>query len=356
MKDFFFQRIDFKKEHGFDSYSQNPRDIIQHYMGKYAELSPRYKRNSPLTLRELTEIAEKVGKTGPNQLKEAYDINYSFELYILAFLAGLQGFYGCSIHYFEKSFLLLAESSASKINKIFILLQLSQLYQRKKAYKKSLHILFVVYKQISKDRELMDHIHNFFASCCVSIGLLLYHHFGNTRLAGALFNRSIAVRLQYKDRYASSILNNYLSLAYRYASITYHTDPLKQYLLLKEAYRIRKELYLKNHDNFTKEEFAYLSFDFVRFLIQQDYKQALITKIARMLYNDLALLGYGSQNKMRTDILNTALVLAKYYYLREEYILFYKWYAIAKYMNQKFNIKQKLNFLDSEEIYQLLNI
>lgn len=353
-KDFFFQRTDFRKEHGFDSYSQTPDDIIRHYTGKYTELSPIYKRSLPLSILELSEISEKIGITELPQLRKKYAINAPFELYILAFMAGLQDYPSVSINYFEKSFDLLDESLPSQINKIFIRLQLAQLYQRQKAYKKSLHLLFVVYRQIHQNDALMDHIHNFFASCCVSLGLLLFHHFGKSKLAGALFTHSIAVRLRYRERYVPSIINNYLSLAYRYIGITYPTDPLNQYLILKEAYRIRKELYLTYTDHFTKEEFTYLSFDFIRFLIKQEYKPGLINKIARMLYKALPDLEYSSQSKMRYDLLNGALVLAKYYYFREDYLLFCRWYAVAKYMNQKFDTKQDVCFLKSEEIYQWL--
>lgn len=354
IKDFFFQRTDFRKEHGFDSYSRTPGDIIRHYAGKYTELSPLYKRNAPLSVRELSEITEKVGTTEPQQLAEKYAIYAPFELYILAFLAGLQEYHSISIKYFEKTLSLLDESLPSRINKVFIRLQLAQLYQRNKAYKKSFDLLCGVYRQINQDRELMDHIHNFFASCCVSIGLLLYHHFGKSHLAGALFNHSIATRLQYRKRYAPSVVNNYLSLAYRYASTTYPVDPLRQYLMLKEAYRLRKELYLAHTDHFTKEEFTYLSFDFIRFLIKQGHKPGIINKIARMLYNTLPDLAYASQSKMRYDLLNGALVLAKYYYFREDYLLFYKWYAVANYINRKFDTKQEIHFLESEAIYQWL--
>lgn len=350
-KKIFFQRINYKKEHSFDSYSQGIDDIIYHYHKKYEELPFIYKRSKPLSLKDLINISKKVGDSDCVNLINEFNINSPFELYIIAFIAGFQGYNLKSIEYFEICSKILDNSTPSAINKIFIQLQIAQLYEREKEYKLSFSILFNVYKVISANCVLMNCINNFFASCCVSLGLLCCQQFSKKSLAGALFLHSTLVRLKYQKNYSHSVFNNYISIVYRYMSSVYYARNLDQYITLKESYCIRYTLLQTTNDNFTKEEFSYLSFDFIRLLINNSYKISLVNKIANRLYKNISVLHYSSQNKLSSEILKIAVVLSKYYYYNNNILCFIKWYSMAKYFLSKFQIEQDIHFLNSEDIF-----
>ena len=229
-------------------------------------------------------------------------------------------------------------------------MEVKEIYMEKQ-YKISFSYLFAVYKKIQLT-ELMQYSNNFFASCCVSMGRLCYHCFSKKELAGGLFFRSIMVRLKYKEKYDTLILNNYLSIAYRYLSITYYSDTENQYIFLREAYRIRGELLSITSDNFSKEEFVYASFDFVQFCIKNNMKKQLIDGVVRKIYRCIVSMNEESKIKLSSFILKGSVELSKYYYCMWYLDAFFKWYAVAKYFKSKYSLVDEIHFLDSELVFK----
>lgn len=354
MKDFFFQVTSYKKEHGFDSYSKDAIDIINFYNQKYPEVSNKYKNVKPLSKSEFLSILQIGENNSKNKNIGLFELRSTFEKYIVAFLWAMNEKYEKAEYYFLDCYNSLDNSFSAKVNKIFILLQIAQLYERMGSFDRALKTLQVVYKTFYYDKELSEEINNFYASCCVSIGLLYYRIYKYQNIAGAFFNKSISLRMKYKQTYPKFVFENYISMAYRYVAQTYYDRTIDKYIYLKQSYILRSMLLNVSNDEFTKKEFSYLSVDFVNFLITNNFKIGYVNKISNNLYKVLALLKSDSKNEMAIYLTNACLVIAKYYYIKNEFYKFYKWYALLKYFKYEYHIDIDESFLGSEKLYSLL--
>ncbi|MBS7565722.1 hypothetical protein KHS38_15020 [Mucilaginibacter sp. Bleaf8] len=350
MKDYFFQTTAYIKKKGFDSYSKTTDDIFKFYQEKYPELSESYKRNRILSTDQLAKIRDHIHDDEVRNMVG----NHSFESYIAAFIHAMSEDYGPAEYYFNNSIALLDNSFASKVNHVFILLQLAQLYERQEKITLAFKTLKAVYVHIYTDPDLIEAINNFYASCCTSIGLLLYRWQKMPCLAGMMFFKAVKLRLNYRDKYPSMILENYLSTVYRYFSECYLLKKSDKYITLKIAYAMRLELVTNTSDEFTKSEFLHLCSDFLLFLINHKYPSKYINKIQRSVWKIVASLDHSTALQNCRKIARTALMLAKYYYIEDQFDTFFRWYALAKNTKRKYQLPLEEHFLQSEEIYELI--
>jgi hypothetical protein len=345
--DLFFYKINYKKNNGFDSYSKSQKDILNFYFEKYPEVSPKYKNEKPLSIDLLNSWINKKIK----------NINclMPFEKYIIAFLYAMNDDYLLSKKYFYICYNELDDGfECSEINRIFILLQIAQLYQRIGEIKESLSILFQIHNKIVITQKLELTIHSFLASCCVSMGLIYLNYYQLNNIANHLFLRSIFLRLKYKDTYDLAVFYNYLTMAYRNFAISYNGKNENKLVFFKSAYKHRKELLNSTNDEFTKKEFLYLSFDYILFLIANRYKQSAINRIVKLAYLIIVLLNDESKYELSKKILTSGVSICKYYYFTENYKYFYKWYSLLKYIKLKFQMDFNEHFLESEKLYNLI--
>lgn len=350
MENYFFQTINYHKKKGFDSYSNSTEDIINFYYQKHPELSLEYKETHPLSSSQLFDIVN----NDLNDTTNLIAIDTSFEKYIIAFLFAMKHNYNAAERYFLSCINSLDDSFSAKVNETFILLQLAQLSERKLDYGKALQTLKKVYRRIKNDKDLIDKINNFYASCCTSIGLLYYKIYKNKPIAGNLFYKAIYLRTKYKEDYPPLICESYLSIVLRYSAETYYLKKQDKYNAYKTAYSLRSMLLTQTNDEYTKVEFINLSLDFLYFLISESYKIKFINKIGNHLYQCIFLLHKNSLSENNTSIIQSATMLSKYYYIENDYMKFYKWYALLKQLKSSYNLSYKEEFLESEEIYQLL--
>lgn len=350
MKDYFFQTTVYFKKKGFDSYSKTADDIFQFYQDKYPELSPSYKRHRALSHDQLAAISADSQEDSVKHLVK----NYPFESYIAAFIHAMSGNYESAEYYFKNSIALLDDSFPSKVNHVFILLQLAQLYERQEKITLAFKTLKTVYVLIYVDPELTEEINNFYASCCTSIGLLFYRWQKMPGLAGMMFFKAVKLRLNYNTKYPPMILENYLSTVYRYFSECYLSKKSDKYIILKSAYNLRLDLVKHTSDEFTKVEFLHLCSDFLYFLINHNYPLKYINKIQKSAWKVIASFDSNSTLSNAKKIIRMAVMLSKYYYIEEQYDVFFKWYALAKNTKRRYQLPLEVGFLQSEEIYELI--
>lgn len=302
--DIFFLQKDFKKKNGFDSYSKNGTDIILHYNLKYNEMSDCMKCQYKLTENDWNLLCLEVLS------KAALP---PFEMYILAFLFAFKKEYRKSIVVFHKCRDLLPNTMAGNINLVFINLQIAQLLERLEEYRQSLQILISTRRLIWNNNDLFSQVHNFYASCCVSIGLLCFRYFNRPELATANFINSVLIRIRHQSTYSSEVFNHYLSHAYRYIGMMPNCNHQKAYIFMNTAYTMRLELYKLFPDDVTKEDTFHLETDFIVFLIRNRYKVSLINKHSKSLLFLIVELSPYLRKKLLNRIRNIASVLYKYY-------------------------------------------
>lgn len=355
MKDFFFQIIDYQKKYGFDSYSKNSNDIIEFYYQKYPEVSDKYKSSKPLSKLELSNIIH-----GHKNIDCAnstlYQINTSFEMYIIAFLWAMEKEFDKAIEYFSGCHNSLDNALSSKVNKVFISLQLAQIFEQMGDFNGARKKLFEVYKTLNYNKELGDKVHNFYASCCVSLGLLYYRIYKNENISGFLFWKSIYLRTKYMKRYPPLVFENYLSTVYRYYAQSYFDRNIDKYIFLKQAYVSKCMLLDATNDEFTKLEFSYLAFDFIFFLITNKYNMGYINKIANKLYKAINIMHSNSKNEIADNCTKLCLAISKYYFIKNDYLKFYKWYSLLKHFKNIYHIDIEESFLNSENLYYILKV
>jgi hypothetical protein len=345
MGNYFFEKKGYRRQKGFDSFSKSANDILEFYYTKYPEVDSHYKTIAPLTRAFFEDI---VFRDQPAEL------DTPFEQYILAFLFGMAGKYACAEKSFVHSLELLDDSFASVINSIFILIQLAQLYERMGLFSSALSTLKKVYREFNKNERLFAEVNNFYASCCVSMGLIYFKFYNNINIAGHLFAKSINIRLKFERNYPPQVCENYLSIAYRYKAITYNAKKLDRYLTFKKAFILRAWLLLNTKDEFTKCQFIHLTFDFLRFLISERYAVKYINKMANSVYKAIFSLNRASMAENESLLIQTALMLSKYYYLSDDYLKFFRWYALVKNIKKIFKADLNESFLNSESVYCLL--
>lgn len=344
MKNHFFQKIGYQKKKGFDSYSKNAGDIISFYYLKHPELSPEYKKPTPLTRTEIDTIL-----TGHSP-----GLNTPFEKYIVAFLFAMADRHDEAEKYFLSCIESLDNSLSSAVNTTFIKLQLAQLYERKGDIPRALSTLRKVYFRFNGDAELMGTINNFYASCCVSIGLIYFRAYKNNNIAGNLFARSIHVRLKYRSNYPPLVCENYLATAYRYLAVAYGDKKIDRYVNFKTAYDLRAWLIGKTRDEFTKLEFLNLSVDLIHFLISENYNAKYINKFTNRLFKTIFSLNHDSKKESKNTLVQVGLMVSKYYFIGNDPDKFYKWYTLIKQFKHMFQMEFDESFLNSEEIFLLL--
>jgi hypothetical protein len=345
MEDYFFQKKGYDRKRGFDSYSRDANDIIDFYFFKYPELSPKYKRSVPLERKELNAIRD-----GHNDVW----LDTPFEQYIAAFLFAMDKNFEEAERRFCCCIDLLDDTLASSINAVFMKLQLAQLYERMANIEKALGMLLTVYREFKRNKELLAIINNFYASCCISIGLIYIGKRNKRHIAAGLFTQSIGIRLSYRSDYPPQICENYLATAYRYRAVALEENHIDRYIDFKTAYSLRSWLLGSTQDEFTKVEFAALSVDLLHFLISHTYTLKYINKVANRLYKVIFSLNNGSRTNNQKMLTQVSVMLAKFYFLKEEYFKFYKWHALTKELKRNFQLNIDEAFLNSEEIFALI--
>ena len=326
-KNYFFLHEGMQKKEGFDSYSKTIYDIVNFYHRKYPELAPEYKFTHHLTDEQMLSVLDK-------EQVQCVDINYitkPFECYIFAFLFAMNKDYDVAIDLFNKSIDGLDSSFSSKVNKIFIRLQLAVLYEMNKDLKTSLKILISTYKEISKNEKLMNEIHNFLASCCVSIGLLYNKMYKNNNIAGLFFNKSIILRIRHRHTYPFLIFENYLSTVLRYKAVIYSSSVDDKYYYLNESYNMRLFISENTKDEYSKKELIFTASDLLNLLIINNSSSKKIEKVSRKMYNAIFTLSNDTMKHNVKHIFSSCMMMSKYYYIKCNYkiILFGMLYQLS---------------------------
>lgn len=309
-KHVFFLRKDNIKLNGFDSYSKNSNDILTHYNLKYNELSKDLKSPQQYKLEKWNFICSQLDK-GDSEIEKS--ISTPFELYITAFLLAFNLKYKQSINLFQKCQALLPKTLYGNINFVFINLQIAQLYERLGLYHHAFSILISTREEISKNKELFYHVHNFYASSCVSIGMLCFRNFGATNIAKSCILTSIIIRTKYKHTYMPSVYKHYIAQAYRYIAMMSYDSIEKAYLFLQSSYKIRKELLQIYSDDVTKEEMFHLETDFIIFLISNQFRDSFINSHSRSLLKLIVGFSPKLREQLYSNVRNVASMLYRYY-------------------------------------------
>lgn len=347
MNNYFFD-LQKKSKNSFDDYSNSVSDIINFYKIKYGQISSALKNNTPLNQEDFDLLI----KTKPETLNIARF--RPFEAYIIAFIYAMTKQYNESIYVFNIcSGMLVSKSIPAQVNKIFILLQIGQLYEREGLFKNALLTLVDAYKLFYFNKKIQLKVSNFYASCCTSIGLLYYRVYRKENIAGMLFHKAITIRAKYRQIYQSCIYQNYISTVYRYAAISYYKNKTDIYIYLKQAFAIRKNLLDQFKDEYTKKEFIYTANDFLVYLIRNNYPIKYINKMNKSIYRTTSLLNESSKAEMSEYIINICIINSKYY-LYKDISHFFKWYSMSVYFNNKYNLKKTIAFSNSEYIYNIL--
>lgn len=306
----FFLRKNNIKLNGFDSYSKNSNDILTHYNLKYEELSDNLKSPQQYKAEKWKYICSKFD----NEISEIEKyISTPFELYITAFLLAFDVKYEKSIVLFQKCQALLPDTLYGNINVVFINLQIAQLYERIGLYHHAFSILIKTRYTISKDKELFYHVHNFYASSCVSIGMLCFRYFNTPNIAKSCILTSIIIRTKYKHTYMPSVYKHYIAQAYRYIAMMSYDSHKNAYLFLQTSYKIRQELLQIYLDDVTQEEMFHLETDFIIFLIRNQFKTSFINLHSKSLLKLIAGFSPKLREQLYSNVQNIASMLYRYY-------------------------------------------
>lgn len=328
VKQLFFQRCNYKKLAGFNSYSKGHKDILIHYNLKYPELPTKTKMLNAYSMDQWNELISNIST--PRIMKQCQKFP-PFEMFIVSFLFAFSAKYNDAIELFRRCQSKLCKSLSDDITRIFIDLQIAQLYERLREDRKALQLLKNVYKKIQDDKILYRHINNFLASCCVSIGLLCYRHVGNPKLASSFFLSSVIIRTNNVTSYAVDTYKHYLSQAFRYIGMMPYFSPQDSYIFLKRSYSIKIELYESTADEVIQTELFHLMVDFIIFLIQNQFKTSIINRISRRML----LLIYDLPVELKIDlapyIVNISHTLFRYYEIIHIHRKSVPWLSIIKY-------------------------
>lgn len=346
-KDYFFYKKNSNKHNGFDSYSKNTEDILIHYYDKFNEISFDLKCKHPIKADKFYAIIKSI-----NNIKlESYK---PFEVYTIAFLCAMSSKYNESINCFNLCLHKLDKNKHEyQVNKVFIMLQMAQLHERIHQYKESLSILLKVYKTIKYNNVLFETIHAFYASCCISIGLIYFRIYKKNTIAGWLYVKSLIIRKLYANTYPELVYKNYISSAYRYYALT--LMPKKEsYYFFKESFEIKYYILISTTDEYSKKEFIHLSYDFINYLINNRYNVSYVNKISNKMYLAISNLNKNSTIEINFELCNITLMLSKYYYYLNNIYKFYKWYSLFKHFKNNKNISFEKDFKLGEDVYSLI--
>lgn len=309
-KELFFLRENFEKTNGFDSYSKNTKDILAHYSLKYVELPQDMKSPIQYTL----EYWNFVYKAFVDKWDEVKRLLFSpFEMYTAAFLLAFHMEYEKSIILFCECQKLLPKTLSGQMNYVFINLQVAQLFERIGKDKQAFSILMTTRATIQHDKLLFKYVHNFYASCCVSIGLLCYRYKSNPQIATSCLLTSTLIRSKYKSSYSSAVYKHYLAHAYRYVGMMSCLPHRRAYIFLQASYKMRSELLQTFSDDITKEEMFHLESDFIIFLIRNQYKTSLIDRHAKALQRLISEFSSELRQDLLPQIKNISNTLHRFY-------------------------------------------
>lgn len=310
IKQLFFQRSDYKKTDGFNSYSKDHDDILKHYKLKYPELSASVKAIHPYSQKLWDDLIHKIPSSDIVRLCQTFP---PFELFIASFLFAFSKEYNCAIKLFKSCQSKLHNSLSDKIIKIFIDLQIAQLYERLGIHRKALLLLKKVYKKIHSDNTLYRHTNNFFASCCVSIGLLCCRYMNNSKLAASFFLTSTITRSNNFTFYSAETYKHYISQAFRYIGMMPYFSPQDSYIFLKSSYQMTLELYRFSADKVIQSELFHLMKDFILFLICNQFKIDLINSISKKMLLLISNLSTDLKKELTIYIITISQTLFRYY-------------------------------------------
>lgn len=306
----FFLHEKYVKKNGFDSYSKGPRDIILHYDLKYGELADNMKAPTPFTADRWKTICTSIN----NDICNIFKLQLPpFEMYIAAFLLAFRKDYKNAIILFRRCQTLLPKTIYGQINFVFMNLQIAQLLERLGKNRQALSVLINTRALIHHDNKLFNQIHNFYASCCVSIGILCYREIKAPQIATSCFLTSTLIRSKYESTYTPSVYKHYIAHAYRFAGMMPCLTPTAAYAYMKEAYCLRTELYKGFSDDVTNEEMFHMETDFIIFLIRNHFKTGLINLHSKSLLRLIAALSPQLRNHLSPNINNIATTLYRYY-------------------------------------------
>ncbi|WP_342327955.1 hypothetical protein [Pedobacter sp. FW305-3-2-15-E-R2A2] len=341
---YFFKSVKHVDKKNFDEYSKTTKQIIDFYYGKHPELDTKYKSKQPL---------ERDVFVNYQHIKVA-QLAFPFEVYCVSFLYAMEESYQMAIESFFRCLEMLDDTIESAINGIFMKLQIAQLYERLRRFDKALETLKEVYTAFVSDKDLVRELNSFFASCCVSIGLLYYRYFSNKNIAGGLFCQSIHLRLKYKSNYPPLVCENYLASAYRFKALTYNIKPIDIYIDFKIASNYRYNLVKQTEDLFNRSDFLHLSYDFLYFLITENYPVKFINKIGKSTFNILVNFDDEELLSCAEISVKLSMVLSKYYLTMEDYKNFFKWYSLQMTVIRKTNSEFDSPDENSQYIYAML--
>lgn len=236
-----------------------------------------------------------------------------FELYIAAFLLAFRKQYRLSIAIFSQCQLLQPDSIHGQINTVFINLQIAQLYHRLKEYRKSLSLLLETRRVIHRDSKLFAIVHNFYASCCMSIGVLCHRYLNNAPIATSCFLTSILVRSKHENTYVHPVYIHYVSRAYRYIAMMHSTIPENAITFIKSACKMRQELLTIFDDDITQEEMLHFESDYIILLIRNSCKIDTINKRAKSLLQIIVNMPSQLRWELSRYIVSIAQTLFRYY-------------------------------------------
>lgn len=306
-KNIFFLRENMVKHNGFDSHSKNPQDVITHYKLKYDEIEESMKAYPQYTSRKWKYMCEqKVLDASKLQLPP-------FEAFITAFILSFQGRYKEAIKMHHQCQSLLPDTLDGKINAVFINLQIAQLFERMGNDGQALSLLIKTRATIQRDKSLFAAVHNFYASCCVSIGLLCFRYKKLPSIALSSFITSLLTRIKYKETYSYDVYEHYIAQASRYVGMMPVQSCQDAYAFIRSAYNIRLGLLQRFSDDVTKEEMFQLERDFLIFLIINRYKKDLVIRHSRVLLRLIVDFSPELRRHLSHHIFNIAQTLHRYY-------------------------------------------
>ncbi|MBW6483584.1 MAG: hypothetical protein K0B10_11065 [Vicingaceae bacterium] len=259
--------------------------LITFYFKKYNEISDKYKRNTPLTSKEFKNIG--TISNVESFITKAEIRSNPFELFTIAMINFMDNKYKDSLFCFEECICILAKDNTlnSKINIVFIRLNIASIYQLIGSYNKAIKELLMIIKTF-ENRILLEQSNNLLASAYNRLGGILLNNFQNSNLAYYPFYKSIKLRNEYYNTYPEYVCDNYLSSTYKLFSFCHENNSDKNYYF-KKSIQTRACLLEKFNDEFNSVELFYTYFDYIKFLITKRYTTFLIISKAQLLYKFL---------------------------------------------------------------------
>lgn len=322
------------KKKDFDAYSKTPSDIIEFYRKKYSEIDVLYKLPEPYCDYILGEIDSLRGSNNSKLDGIIQAIEKPFELYILGFVFHMLGEHDVAIKSFAKSMLWLQEEEnpAMASNVVMIKLQLSQLYDAVNNQELAIQTLISIIKDYNHNYDLkfMQEFNSFLASTFMRLGVCMFREYKLSNLSNYPVYKSIMLRYKYKQTYDLLVYEQYLATAYRIFAHSQQKTTDK-YILLKESLKRRLFVLKNTKDEFNKVETAYLLFDIIYFLIEHKYKETLLRKYSRILYNTIISMKKDTRQKHKDSIVKYAILVSQYWLLRYDLYNAFKWHYLATY-------------------------